>query len=74
MPGEIARIVVDRRLCISAGICVTAAPGVFQLDDENIAIVIDPEGGDEDSVYEAAEGCPTAAISLYNADGKRLFP
>ena len=68
------KIVVDRDKCISASCCVDAAPGTFALDDENIAIVIDPDGDDEEAIFEAAEECPTTAIFLYDAKtGKQLF-
>jgi ferredoxin len=74
MPEEIARIVVDRNLCIGSGVCVSTLPKVFELDDENISTVVDPEGATKDEIFEAAEGCPTGAISLYDAAGKQLYP
>ena len=35
---------VDRALCIGSGDCVDTAPDVFQLDDEDKAVVVDPDG------------------------------
>ena len=35
MDKKIAKIYVDRDLCIGAASCVAIAPGVFALDDEN---------------------------------------
>ncbi len=72
--GEIRRIVVDRQGCIAARSCVLIAPGVFQMDDENLAYVVDPESETDDMIRMAAESCPTLAIHLYDKDGKKLFP
>lgn len=74
MPGEIARIDVDRDGCIGSGCCVATAPGVFELDDHAISTVINPEGASAADIREAAEGCPAQAISLYDAGGGKLFP
>ncbi len=68
------RIEVKRELCIGAGTCVAEAPRVFDLDDEDIAIVLDAAGDPDADVFSAAEGCPTEAIHLYDADGARAFP
>ena len=74
MAGEIARIEIDRDKCIGSGICVDAAPGVFQLDDDAVATVVDQNAASPTQIREAAEGCPTEAISLYDAAGNRVYP
>ena len=71
---KIAKIIVDRDLCIGAAPCVTVAPGVFQLDEENKAVVIDAHGADDDTVLLAAQSCPVQAISLFDEDGNKIFP
>lgn len=60
------KAVVDRDACISCGLCVTIAPEVFEMDDEDIAIVIaDPVPAEHQAVaQEAADSCPTDAISI----------
>jgi ferredoxin len=68
------RIRVDRVVCFTAGSCVEIAPEVFQIDEARKAYVVDPNGADEDTIFEAAESCPTAAIILEDADGKQLYP
>ncbi len=68
------RVEVKRDLCIGAGTCVLEAPRVFDLDDEDIAIIIDPNGGPDDDVLAAAEGCPTEAIELFDATGVKAYP
>jgi len=42
---------------------VDIAPNTFELNDEGIVVVIDPEGDDEDAVQEAIDSCPAEAIS-----------
>jgi ferredoxin len=74
MPGKIARIVVDPDVCIGSAVCIDAAPGVFQLNDQSLSTVVDPEGASEAEIFEAAEGCPTGAISLYDAEGNQIYP
>ena len=49
------------------------APDVFQLDDEDKAIVVDPDGASLDDVIEAAGNCPVAAIFVVGEDGD-LYP
>ena len=58
------RIEIDREACMGSGNCVFWAPGVFDLDDDGIAVVIDPDGAPEDRVMLAVDGCPTKAISV----------
>ena len=71
---RIARIVVDPDLCIASSNCVHIAPAVFQLDEDNISAVVDPEGASEATILEAAAACPTEAIRLYDANGQQIHP
>ena len=48
------KVRVDRDLCIGMGNCVAFAPTVFQLDEENKALVLDPSSVDDDTLLEAA--------------------
>lgn len=74
-PGsKIRRIVVDRSACIGAQSCVVVAPGVFQMDDGNLAYIVDPDSETEDNVLLAAQACPVLAIHLYDEEGKKIFP
>jgi ferredoxin len=77
--GELAvakyRIEIDRDACIGDGVCADEAPGTFEMDDEEIAVVIDPEGDDPDTILAAAEACPSEAIILYDAEtGDKVWP
>ena len=55
---------IDREACMGSGNCSFWAPGVFELDDEGIAVVVDPTAAPEDKVVLAAQGCPTSAITV----------
>jgi ferredoxin len=61
-------IAIDRQICMGSGNCSYWAPGVFDLDDDGIAVVIGDPSGSEDAVRLAAENCPTAAITVPAGD------
>ena len=71
---KISKIVVDRDACIGAAPCVTVAPGVFQLDDDNKAIIVDAKGADDETILLSAQACPVQAIILFDEDGKQIYP
>ena len=57
------------------GACVANAPKVFQLDNEEKAVVIDAHGASDDDIWQAAESCPFDAIILEDeATGEPLYP
>lgn len=72
-PANAIEITVDRALCIGSGDCVDTAPDVFQLDDEDKATVVDPDGAPVDDVIEAAHNCPVSAIFVVGEAGD-LYP
>jgi ferredoxin len=68
-------IEVDRELCYGFGDCVSSAPRVFELDDDEKAIVIDANGASRDDLVEAAANCPVNAITIFDATtGETVFP
>lgn len=72
--SSISKIVVDRDLCIGVASCVTVDPMVFKLDNEQKAVVIDPNLSEDQEVIDAAKSCPVQAIILYDKNGKQIFP
>ncbi len=62
---------INRDLCMGSGNCSFWAPGVFDLDDDGIAVVLDPAAQPDDKVVLAAQGCPTQAINVFR-DGEKL--
>jgi ferredoxin len=61
---------IDRDVCMGSGNCLYWAPGVFDLDDDSIAFVVDTSGASEDDVVSAATKCPTHAITVRRGDVK----
>lgn len=64
-------IEINRELCMGSGNCSFWAPGVFDLDDDGVAIVTDPMGEPEEKLILAAQGCPTQAIAVLR-DGEKI--
>ncbi len=62
---------IDRDVCMGSGNCTYEAPGVFALDGDGVATVLDPAGSPEDHVIAAARQCPTQAI-MVRRDGMPL--
>ena len=58
------RITIDRDRCIGSGNCGFWAPSTFDLDDDGVAVVVDPAGDGDDTVRNAVDGCPTRAIAV----------
>ena len=59
------RVIVDRDRCEGNAVCMAVAPEVFDLDDEDYAVVkTDPVPADqEDLVEQAIVECPRAALT-----------
>ena len=60
------RVVVDWDLCESNGLCVLAAPGVFELQEDDTLLILaeTPDVSQLAQVTEAVRTCPKQAISL----------
>lgn len=87
---KIKKIVVNRDLCIAAASCVINAPGVYELDGDNKAVILQKgdiknsgpaervnlvDGTiDDETLLAAAQSCPTKAISVYDEDDKQVYP
>lgn len=58
---------IDESLCIGDAICVDICPEVFEMGDDDLAHVIDesPDASLADQVREAADACPTSAITVH---------
>lgn len=72
--SNIAKIVVDRDLCIAAVSCMAVSAETYELDGENKIVVKDANAIDDATLIASAEACPTKAILLYDNDGKQVFP
>lgn len=72
MPDPQIEVTIDRDTCMGSGNCSFWAPGVFDLDDDGIAYVVDLAAASEEKIVLAAQGCPTQAIRVMKA-GEKLF-
>jgi len=72
--SNIAKIVIDRDLCIGAASCIAVSGITYELDNETKAVVIDPNTVDDATLIMSAESCPTKAIFLYDKDGNQVYP
>lgn len=62
---------MERARCIGTKACISSAPGTFELDPTLVVTVTNPQGDSEADVVEAAESCPTGAISVWK-DGIKI--
>ena len=60
------KVSVDFDLCASTGACMQVCPEVFEVRSDGYLYVLQDEPGAElaDKVNEAADMCPTGAISV----------
>jgi ferredoxin len=60
------RVVVDWDLCESNGLCMAAAPEVFELQDDDTLLILKetPDESLREKVSDAIRTCPKQAISL----------
>jgi len=60
------RVKVDADLCTGCGLCVETCPQVFDMSDEEVAVVLVDEVPEdaEDDCRQAAADCPVDAITI----------
>lgn len=64
------RVEIDQELCISSGKCVGDEPTVFAFDDDELAVVIDPDHGlDRERLLRIARNCPGQAVIVRDDSG-----
>lgn len=63
------RVQIDRSLCSGFGACVDAAPELFRLGDDGVAVALVGESG-APAALEAARSCPMGAIVVLDAEGR----
>ncbi len=68
------QIKIDRSLCTGNAECVGIAPEVFKLGTDNVSIVTDAEGADDETVLDAARACPVDAITVLDEYDDQLWP
>ncbi len=60
------KVMIDADLCTGCEDCVNSCPDIFEMGDDDLAHVKQSvvPGALEDSVREAADACPAAAIEV----------
>lgn len=59
------RAFIDEEACTACGTCEETCPEVFEMGDDVVEVIADPVPPDaEDAALEAAENCPSEAISI----------
>jgi ferredoxin len=60
------KVLADRDLCISAGMCVMTAPVVFDQDDDGLVVLLTDEVPDDERarVEDAVRLCPSGALKV----------
>jgi len=58
------RVKVDETICIGSGQCEIFCPEVFEVDKVSRVKIPRPEQTLESAVRDAAEACPSQAISI----------
>jgi ferredoxin len=67
-------VVVDRDVCMGAGMCVRYAGNTFDLDGETRSYVKCLHGDLPATIETAVQACPTGALSIVARDQKHGDP
>ena len=64
------KVVVDYQLCEGNAMCMDVAPEVFDLDDEDVVLVLQETPGEDlrGQVAQAVERCPKQALAIAELD------
>jgi ferredoxin len=60
------KVVADREICMSAGVCVMAADAVFDQDPDGLVVLVaeDIDANQEKLARNAVRMCPSGALSV----------
>jgi ferredoxin len=68
------KVTIDPHRCIANAKCTTAAPGIYELDEETgVAVLADPDNATVEQLFAGARACPTQAI-IIEQYGRRMYP
>lgn len=68
------RIDINKKKCQAFGNCFARAPTVFRLGADKKVELIDPAGGPDETILQAAKSCPYRVIAVSNEHGEQIFP
>ncbi len=68
-------ILIDREACVADKLCSDKAPDVFELDDEQKPIVVNPDTKWPENLIWIAKNCPVDAVTIIDAEtGETVWP
>ncbi|HHN73227.1 MAG TPA: ferredoxin, partial [Thermopetrobacter sp.] len=62
VPDDYEPVWIDTPDCTTCDECVELAPGIFQYNEDDQAIVVNPQGGTFEDIVKAAEKCTAMCI------------
>jgi len=67
-------VAVDVEVCDSFGACVAAAPQVFDLDDDDLLVVVEEEVTEANraDIEDAVARCPKRALQIVVAEERHI--
>lgn len=68
------KVKIDKEKCIGCGTCVALAKDTFEMNSENKAEVKKDEHDEDETVFQAAQSCPVAAVEVEDEKGKKIYP
>ncbi|MCP4046318.1 MAG: pyruvate ferredoxin oxidoreductase [Gammaproteobacteria bacterium] len=61
-PGDYEAVWIETPECTTCDECIDIAPGIFQYNDDDQAIIINPQGGQYKNIVRSAEKCTAECI------------
>jgi ferredoxin len=71
LAGVRMKIRIDRERCMGSGSCQHFAPHTFDLDGDCKVVLLAEQGDPPTAIQNAAESCPTRAITIDEESGAR---
>lgn len=66
---------IDRLLCVGFEDCLGGAPGLFELDEEGIAVFhAEADEVAAARILEACRSCPVDALEVMDKSGEQVVP
>ena len=70
---KIAKIEVDKNLCMGCGTCAVLAPNAFEINEDGHSSVKDTwREVDDETLINTAKSCPSMAINLYDEEENKI--
>lgn len=67
------RVVVDPQVCIGTSQCTEVAPQGYRMNEDHTLALAKTGATDEDLLL-GAQSCPVFAITVFDENGKQIWP